>query len=62
MELITRHHTGTSNTNNKSTINMKKSKIYKIGANYTKNIHNNFKQDITVNLNTTLYWRYYCYI
>ena len=32
---------------------MKKSKIYKIGANYTKNIHNNFDQDITVNLNTT---------
>ena len=51
--LTTRHHTGTSNTNNKSTINMKKSKIYKIGANYTKNIHNNFDQDITVNLNTT---------
>ena len=51
--LTTKHHTGVSNTNNKSTINMEKSKIYKIGANYTKNIHNNFDQDITVNLNTT---------
>ena len=51
--LITTHHTGVSNTNNKSTINMKKSNTYKIGANYTKNIHNNFDQDITVNLNTT---------
>jgi hypothetical protein len=32
---------------------MDKSKIYKIGVNYTKNIHSNFDQDITVNLNTT---------
>ena len=47
------HNTGVSNTNNKSTINLQKSKIYKIGANYTKNIHTNFDQNITVNLNTT---------
>jgi len=47
------HNTGVSNTNNKSTINLQKSQIYKIGANYTKNIHNNFDQHITVNLNTT---------
>ena len=34
--LITKQHTGVSNTNNKSTINMKKSNTYKIGTNYTK--------------------------
>ena len=49
----TLHNTGVSNTDNKSTINMEKSTIYKIGTNYTKNIHNNFEQNITVNLNKT---------